>query len=214
MLADLRARLSKEPKAVRKRVRLTRGDMRSTRLRRRFPLVMCTFNTALHLFTRQDVERFFARVREHLAPGGSFVVDISMPPLDELVRKPTRAYVAARMRHPTAGVFVTNRERFDYDAARQVLFVSMEYEPVGDPAGSWMTPLAHRQFFPQEWEALLHYNGFEVLRVDGDFLGGPLTSLSDVMVWQTRLRKVRGPTAARAKPRKSTSTRSPKKRKG
>ena len=37
-----------------------------------------------------------------------------------------------------------------------------------------MTPLAHRQFFPQEWEALLHYNGFEVERVEGDFHGGPL----------------------------------------
>ena len=37
-----------------------------------------------------------------------------------------------------------------------------------------MTPLAHRQFFPQEWEALLHYNGFEVERVEGDFYGGPL----------------------------------------
>ncbi|HEY4016230.1 MAG TPA: class I SAM-dependent methyltransferase [Polyangiaceae bacterium] len=191
MLADLRARLGREPEAVRRRVRAGRGDMRTKRLGRRFPLVICTFNTALHLFTRQDVERFFARVREHLAPGGSFVVDLSMPPIDELVRKPTRAYVAARMRHPTAGMLVTNRERFDYEAHRQVLFVSMEYEPVGDPAGAWMTPLAHRQFFPQEWEALLHYNGFEVVRVDGDFIGGPLTTASDVMVWHTRLRRER-----------------------
>ena len=75
----------------------------------------------------------------------------------------------------------------------------MEYEPVGDPAGAWMTPLAHRQFFPQEWEALLHYNGFEVVRLDGDFMGGPLTSMSDVMVWQTRLRADRTPTPAIAK---------------
>jgi hypothetical protein len=46
-----------------------------------------------------------------------------------------------------------------------------------------MTPLAHRQFFPQEWEALLHYNGLRVLRVEGDFQGGPLTRESDVMIW-------------------------------
>ena len=55
-----------------------------------------------------------------------------------------------------------NREYFDYDPARQVLFVSMEFEPVGKPGETWVTPLAHRQFFPQEWEALLHYNGFRV----------------------------------------------------
>ncbi len=42
-------------------------------------------------------------------------------------------------------------------------------------------------FFPQEWEALLHYNGFEVDRVEGDFLGGPLGRDSDVMVWHAKL---------------------------
>ena len=54
---------------------------------------------------------------------------------------------------------------------------------------AWMTPLAHRQFFPQEWEALLHYNGFEVDRVEGDFHGGPLDRTSDVMVWHARARR-------------------------
>ena len=82
-----------------------------------------------------------------------------------------------------AGVLVKNREHFDYDPVRQVLFVGMEFEPVGDPASAWMTPLAHRQFFPQEWEALLHYNGLRVVRVEGDFQGGPLTRESDVMIW-------------------------------
>jgi hypothetical protein len=67
-----------------------------------------------------------------------------------------------------------------------VLFVSMEFEPVGAPGDSWATPLAHRQFFPQEWEALLHYIGFHVDRVEGDFHGGPLAKESDVMVWHAR----------------------------
>ena len=70
----------------------------------------------------------------------------------------------------------------------QVLFVAMEFEPMGDPAGAWMTPLAHRQFFPQEWAMLLHYNGFAVERVDGDFHGGPVSRDSDVMVWHARRR--------------------------
>ncbi len=188
MLEDLRARLAREPAEVRRRVRAVRGDMRVARLRRRFPLVISTFNTALHLYTRQDVERFLARVREHLAPGGRFVVDLSVPPLVELARDPRQVFHAPRFKHPTAGVVVKNRERFDYDPARQVLFVSMEFEPIGDPEGAWMTPLAHRQFFPREWEALLHYNGFDVDRVEGDFEGGPLTRESDVMVWHARRR--------------------------
>jgi hypothetical protein len=87
-------------------------------------------------------------------------------------------------------VVVKNLEYFDYDPVRQILFVSMEFIPVTGASGeSWVTPLAHRQFFPQEWAALLHYNGFEVVDVEGDFHGGPLTRESDVMVWHARRRR-------------------------
>ncbi len=189
MLTDLRAQLALEPPAVRKLVRAVQGDMRSVRLRRRFPLVIATFNTALHLYGRTDVERFLARVTEHLEPEGRFVVDISMPRVEELARPPSKPFHAPRFRHPTAGTVVKNRERFDYDPVRQVLFVAMEFEPLGAAGPAWMTPLAHRQFFPQEWEALLHYNGLEVERVEGDFAGGPLVADSDVMVWHARRRR-------------------------
>ena len=64
--------------------------------------------------------------------------------------------------------------------------MSVEFSPVdgGDP---WMVPLAHRQFFPQELEALLHHAGFEVESVTGDFTPAPLDRFSDVAVWTTRL---------------------------
>jgi SAM-dependent methyltransferase len=191
MLADLKARLSREPADVRARVTAHRGDMRSKRLGKRFPLVTCPFNAALHLYTRPDVERFLARVREHLAPGGTFVCDLSVPVFEDLLRDPARAYKAPRFKHPTTGDVVRYVEHFDYDRARQVLFVAMEFEPMrsGSRDQSWMTPLAHRQFFPQEWEALLHYNGFEVDKVEGDFHGGPLDRTSDVMVWYARARR-------------------------
>jgi len=181
------------------------GDMRQKRLTKRFPLVTCPFNAALHLYTRDDVERFLARVRAHLAPGGMFVCDLSVPVFQDLLRDPARAYKAPRFKHPTTGDVVRYVEHFDYDRARQVLFVSMEFDPIErrdehgkrgkrDERGTvsdrgWMTPLAHRQFFPQEWEALLHYNGFEVDKVDGDFHGGPLDRTSDVMVWFARARR-------------------------
>jgi hypothetical protein len=167
--------------------------MRKLRLRKRFPLVVCTFNTALHLYTRQDVEQFLARVRDHLAPGGTFVADLAVPSLYDLLREPSRLYHAPRFRHTTTGELVRYGERYDYDPIRQVCFVSMEFEPIAEkrrPAGpAWVAPLAHRQFFPQEWEALLHYNGFEVDCVSGDFHGGPLERTSDVMVWHARRRR-------------------------
>lgn len=189
MLTDLRERLIAEPPDVRARVKMRRGDMRNVRLRRRFPLVVCPFNAALHLYVRDDVERFLASVRAHLSPGGLFVADLAVPSLADLLRPPTRAYPAPRFRYPGTGEMVKYRERYDYDGVRQILFVSTEFEPALHPEKGWVVPLAHRQFFPREWEALLHYNGFAVERVEGDFHGGPLEQGSDVMVWYARRRK-------------------------
>jgi hypothetical protein len=198
MLAHLRALLKDEPVDVRKRITLHRGDIRTARLGRRFPLVICPFNTALHLYTRPDVEAWLARVREHLEPRGTLVFDISMPVQSDLARDPNKPYRMPPFEHPTAGR-VAYREHFDYDSARQILFVSMIFEPAPKTPGRkksaaeqirepFMTPLAHRQFYPQEMEALLHYNDFEVTELFGDFERGPLTTHSDVMVWHARPR--------------------------
>lgn len=219
MLDHLRALLKREPPAVRRRVVLHEGDVRTARLGKRFPLVFCPFNAALHLYTRRDVEAWLARVREHLEPRGELVFDISMPIPADLARDPSVPYRIPPFEHPTAGR-VSYREHFDYDRVRQVLFVSMFFEPAprrrsakGAPAArkaaggtsarkaasrvsaprqiteTFMTPLAHRQFYPQEMEALLHYNGFEVRELYGDFERGPLVQTSDVMVWHATPRR-------------------------
>jgi SAM-dependent methyltransferase len=188
MLADLRRRLAEEHADVRKRVRLVRGDMRRAKVGRRFPLVICPFNAALHLYERADVEAFFARVRAHLAPGGRFLVDLSVPIARDLARDPARAYGAPSFTYPGEGR-VKYLEHFDYDPARQVLFISMHFTPIADPSRAFWVPLAHRQFYPREWEALLHYNGFEAVNAWGDFQRGPLTRDSDVMIWEARARR-------------------------
>jgi SAM-dependent methyltransferase len=79
MLADFEERLRRCDPAVARRIRIKRGDMRRVRFRKRFPLVLCTFNTFLHLYTRNDVEQFLKRVRAHMTARGRFVVDISVP---------------------------------------------------------------------------------------------------------------------------------------
>ncbi len=188
MLAELARTLALQPHDVRRRVRACFGDMRTKKLHRRFPLVIAPFNVLLHLYTRVDVERFLARVREHLAPGGRFVMDLSVPMPEDLARDPLRPLRAPRFRHPSAGV-VRYQEFFDYDRARQILFVTMDMTPESNPSASFVVPLAHRQFFPREWEALLHYNGFAIEHLYGDFSRGPFDTNSDVMVVHARKTK-------------------------
>lgn len=192
MLKDLRGKLAREPFDVAARVTVRRGDMRRATIGRRFPLIICPFNAFLHLYVRRDVERFLARVREHLTPRGELVFDVSMPDPEELARDPGRAFAAPRFRYPnedgTDGPLVRYTERFDYDHLRQVLFVAMEFTPVHGQDG-WMTPLAHRQFYPEELEALLHYNGLRITERYGGFDRAPLTSRSSTMLIHARARR-------------------------
>ena len=182
MLTQLRAALRREP-VLAKRVTVRSGDMRRMRLRRRFDLVLCTFNTWLHLYSRSDVELFCARVRDHLKRGGLFVFDVSVPDPRDLHCDPKRRYRAPRFRHPSAGV-VRYAERFRYEPLSQVLTVTMEFEPLDGER--WETPLAHRQFFPQELEALLHYNGLAIVDLHGDFGFEPPDSDTETLIYHCR----------------------------
>jgi SAM-dependent methyltransferase len=172
MLADLRTRLRAEPEAVRARVQLRRGDMRKARTARRYRTVICPFNAFLHLYERVDVEQCLARVTEQLEPRGRFVFDVSIPEPEEMARDPERLHKVPPFDYPGVGR-VRYGERFEYERLRQLLFVSMEFEPTDKTHAAFRTPLVHRQFFPRELEALLHYNGFAIEELVGDFTGPP-----------------------------------------
>jgi SAM-dependent methyltransferase len=168
MLDSLEAHLQSSPKQVRARVRYRQGDMREVRLRQRFPLVIAPFNCVLHLYDRPDMEAFLARVREHLAPEGRFVFDFSVPHGDDLSRDPEKSFGAPRIKHPTTGELTRYAERFEYDRLRQLLLIKMEFTPEGK-SKPWTVPLTHRQYFPREMEAMLHYNGFTNIFFTADF---------------------------------------------
>lgn len=189
MLEAFRQRLASETRDVRRRVKLVHGDMRSVRLRRRFDLVLCTFNTFLHLYDRSDVERFLARVSAHMSSDARFVFDTSMPMPEELARDPKRPFRVPRLRYPPTGELVRYAETFDYDRVTQVLRINMRFEPIDAPRRAWSTLLAHRQFHPREVEALLHYNGFELMGVHADFLPGPLQGDADTIVWVAKKKR-------------------------
>ncbi|HTM45030.1 MAG TPA: class I SAM-dependent methyltransferase [Polyangiaceae bacterium] len=168
MLDDFKTKLQQQPREVQRRVRLKKGDMRRTRLKQRFNLVIAPFNVVLHLYSQMDVEEFFARVREHLTPHGRLVFDFSLPRVAELTVDPKKTYGSPRFRHPTHGGIVKYKERFEYDSLRQILLCRMEFTPVdGSPA--WEVPLTHRQFFPEEMRALLRHNGFTWQQWTADF---------------------------------------------
>jgi SAM-dependent methyltransferase len=186
MLDDFRRKLATEPPSVQKRVTLHHGDMREVELGRRFPLVILPFNAFLHLYQRRDVEAFLSRVRSHLKPDGVFLFDFSIPSPADLVRDPEMRFPSAPLHDPETGAPVTYAERFEYDPLRQLLLVRIE---LTSESGELCTmPLTHRQFFPREMEALLHYNGFEQIFFTADFTDLPLDRHVDSIVVRARPR--------------------------
>jgi SAM-dependent methyltransferase len=188
LLARCRERLQPLAPAARGRVELIEGDFRAVRLQRRFPLVICPFNAFMHLYTQKDVEDFLAVVRAHLTPDGRFAFDVLNPDLTWLSRDPNRRWARTRFRHPTTGRFMTYSTSLSYDAALQIAFMRIYYEPE-DGGRERVVRLVHRQFFPLELEALLHYNGFTVEKHDGGFDGSALVPESEEQVLICRLRR-------------------------
>ncbi len=190
MLARARARIAALPRAERERVTLVRGDLTRLALGRRFPLVISPFNVLMHLYSRRDWERALAGVCAHLAPSGRFVFDVLLPYPAALARSPARLYRAGTV--TLRGRRHRYSESFHYDPVTQVQLVQMVFEDESDRRRPpVIVPLAHRQIFPAELEALLHYNGLEIVDRWGDFARGPLVEQSESQVIVAKLRRTR-----------------------
>lgn len=193
MLDALHRRLEREPSSVRERVTTRCADLRTLRLKDTFELVVAPFNVLMHLYERQDWERALSRIARHLKARGKLVFDVIHPDLRALVRDPGRFYRARPITDPTSGRRFEYAEAFHYDVETQVQVITTMLTAQDDAADIRLRPLAHRQIFPRELEALLHYNGFTLEHLWGDFRRGPLEpgSESQVVVARRSLKRER-----------------------
>lgn len=188
MLARAKEKARALPRAAQARLVLRRGDARSLRLGRTFTLVIAPFNVFMHLYTRRDVERALAVARAHLAPRGRLVFDVTMPDLRLMTRSPARLYRGPDVVHPSSGARYQYFEAFQYDPVRQVQMVSMVFQNLDDLGDMKSLPLSQRQFFPEELKGLLHYNGFVIEHMWGDFERGALNDDSETQIVVARAR--------------------------
>jgi len=189
MLDQAAQKRLKLPAHARSNLSLKRADARKVRLKKRYPLITAPFNVFMHLYSRDDLERAFRTVHAHLAPRGHFVFDVLTPDLRAMVRRPGRLLKAPAVIHPRTGRRYHYMEAFEYEPLRQVQMVSMVFQDQERMDEMTVVPLSQRQFFPQELEALLHYNGFAIEERYGDFSKGPFTEESESQIIVARARK-------------------------
>jgi SAM-dependent methyltransferase len=154
------------------------ADVRNYQLGRKFRLIFESGSVFHHMLTREDQEAYLARVREHLEEDGRLVLSLFFPKSHNLVSsdKEEEWFTAE---HPDGyEIKVSGIDK--YDAFRQVK-TETAYRRWTDSSGKEMlqiAPLSLRYVFPQEMEALLHYNGFEIVEQYGDFDRSPVTDES------------------------------------
>jgi len=208
MLRYATERAGKLPIKIAERLRFVRGDLRTFRLDGRFPLVFCGFNSVQHLYGRVDMERFLERVHAHLAPGGTFAFDVLMPEPEFHLMKPGRRWARSPFTHPVTKVRYEYTEAYAHDPIAQILYIDIRLAHPTDSQQDVLMMVSHRQFYPQELEAMLHWGGFAVVESHGDFDGSPIgpESPSQIMICRAdrsrRAAPKQRPTRATARPRR------------
>jgi len=189
--------LQAQGKSMGLHVRWIEADGRSFFLGERFRLIYLTGNTFQFFLTRRDQELLLERVRTHLADEGLLAFETRNPrwASQAIWQKAGASY--SPLQAPGEGLFAYLEDSPDelehrtytdsaghriresmsqrYDHARQILHWTVYrrwYEGLTEKLET--TETAVRFTFPQELEAVLHYNGFEIGRQYGDWDLSPL----------------------------------------
>ncbi len=188
--------------------RWVHGDARSFDLGEQFRLVFLTGNAFQLFLTRADQEAMLGRARAHLQDDGLLAFETRNPRWRRLVRSGKEATLeAGRPRGEGFFAFLESKEdeletlvdesshavRVSrtqvYDHVAQILHLTTSRRwREGDQARTTRTSIALRYTFPQELEALMHYNGFAIIRQYGDWNLEPLAADSPSIIVVCRKR--------------------------
>jgi SAM-dependent methyltransferase len=165
-------------------IRWIEGDARTFDLGAPFRLIFVTGNAFQAFVTRADQEALLARVRAHLHDDGLFAFETRNPRWTDLETRDAEEdsqYYTDLHRRSGRDVRVSRTQVYDHVA--QILHWTAYRRWHEDGAErTRITHTALRYTFPQELAALLHYNGFTLIRQCGDWNGEQLTATSPSII--------------------------------
>ena len=151
------------------KIAVVRRDIRSFNLGQEFKFIFIPAQSLTHLHERKEIEDCFSCVRQHLAEDGRFLIELFNPSVKLLARESDHRYRIGEYKDSYRGdsrVFVTEEVR--YDAATQINHIQWFFQKDGDEKETVLS-FEMRQFFPQEIDDLLWYNGYLVEHKYGSY---------------------------------------------
>jgi SAM-dependent methyltransferase len=158
------------------------ADARTFHLHKQFAFIFMLANAFQCFLTREDQEALFARVREHLLPGGYFLFETRNP----TPRNLTEVRLPGGETYPTPDggqLHVTEQQYYDPMTQIQHYTRHLTLRHSGGQHQERTHRIALRYVYPQEMQALLYYNGLRVHTCYGSWEREPLTATSPSMIY-------------------------------
>lgn len=143
------------------------ADMTQCNLARQFDLILCVHNSFSHLATLEEATGFFSTVKDHLKPGGKFILQIHMPDLELLNRNPEEQYPLISYPSPDKPVNIEVLESNYYEEDTQMNYIKWHILEEGEQVD--VQHFAIRVYFPVELDNLVQLMGFKIESKFGDF---------------------------------------------
>jgi SAM-dependent methyltransferase len=153
------------------RATLVEGDIRELDLDAGFNFAFIAVNSFMHLLSTDDQLAALARIRQHLNPGGLFLLDLFNPDLVRLLDMKGQMALDEAMTDPDTGHQLMRFHADKADLGRQqihVTFIVDEMDEKGQ-VRRVVFPFEIRYLFHYELELLLRQAGFEIEAIYGSY---------------------------------------------
>lgn len=164
-------------------VEFIEADIRSLNLQKEYDLIFIPFNSIHHLYSNEDLFKAFNVVKNHLKKGGLLLLDCFNPNIHLIVDgqkelKEITTYTT------TDGRAIMIKQKMRYESKTQINRIEWHYFING--AFNSIQNLDMRMFFPQELDAYLKSNGFDIIHKFGSFEEEAFNNDSDKQIFVCR----------------------------
>ena len=162
-------------------IRWVEADARSFALGTQYQFIFITGNAFQAFLRREDQEALLASVKRHLAPQGVFAFETRNPSGHELTNQAEEEFDQSYISVEGHKVSVSSTQIYD-PIAQVIYWASYRRWNDGERDHQKETHIACRFTHPQELEALLHYNGFQIVQQYGYWDKQPLSASGPSMI--------------------------------
>jgi 2-polyprenyl-3-methyl-5-hydroxy-6-metoxy-1,4-benzoquinol methylase len=169
------------------RLRWVEADARSFDLRAEYKFIFITGNAFQAFLRREDQEVLLASVKRQLAPQGVFVFETRNPSGHDLTDQSEEEFDQSYISVEGHRVSVSSTQIYD-PIAQTIYWTSYRRWNDGERDHQKETHIACRFTYPRELEALLHYNGFQIIQQFGNWNQEALSASSPSIISICRAR--------------------------